>query len=127
MNRRIFLKALGTAILFPSTVVAALEKTAQFAVTGGSAISDDFYFEASSGFIRYTGSGKIYTTLEFFKWLYEIEDTEPKIDMVRHTDHIVDIGKNKIDIDVAKHLKEGSLITNNGSEVFSAEMVFKKE
>ena len=99
------------------------------------AIGDDFSISAS-GDIRYTGASDNYTVIELHRWLGDLmDDAQASGDDIlditdataseRSTDNIITLNAPyNIDDAAAEHLYDGSIIQNNGDEIYDGILVF---
>ena len=94
------------------------------------------YSIATNGDIRYTGSGTNNTVIEFHRWLGDLMDDalaagNDLLDITdataseRSTDNIITLkAPYNIDDTLAQHLFDGSIIQNNGDEIYDGLLVF---
>jgi len=94
------------------------------------------YLIATNGDIRYTGSGTNNTVIEFHRWLGDLMDDalaagNDLLDITdataseRSTDNIITLkAPYNIDDTLAQHLFDGSIIQNNGDEIYDGLLVF---
>src|SRR3989344_5893482 len=94
------------------------------------------YQIATNGDITYTGSGTNNTVIEFHRWLGDLMDDalatgNDNLDITdataseRSTDNIITLkAPYNIDDTLAQHLYDGSIIQNNGDEIYEGILVF---
>lgn len=99
------------------------------------AIADDFQISVT-GDIRYTGTTDNYTVIAFHRWLGDLMDQAQAsgndlLDITdatasaRSTDNIITLNAPyNIDDTAAQHLYDGSIIQNNGDEIYDGILVF---
>ena len=129
MNRKDFLKSLGLGALVLPGLIPSPTK---LILTGGwipNGIDTDFRV-ARDGTIRYVGSGRDYSVLDLHRWLCNLADqaeasggdlldiTDPTPSLRRTDYHIELINGYNIDDDTAKHLYDGSIVQNEGKDIW---------
>lgn len=101
-------------------------------------VRDADYSIATNGDIRFTGSGNDYnnTVIEFHRWLGDKMDDalaagDDLLDITdataseRSTDNIITLkAPYNIDDTLAQHLYDGSIVQNNGDEIYEGILVF---